>query len=309
MLARLGRGFRHGREAPEPRLRAHLSLDHADGSRAYRGDGIDAEPRGEGERREGTDGAALRARIGTHGQEKHLEIELASLTRLADQAGDEPMHAARHRAEVAPSILEGLVERGPQGLDEGAVAQYQLARYLLAESGPHPWSFLTYALLHDGWLHLGLNVVVLSALGTPVARRFGALRFTALFALGALAGALMHLGVHPAAVAPLIGASASVSACMGAAARFVFDPLARGGAAAPRLRQSLQNRTVISFTLGWFIANAMSGLGANPSVLANASIAWEAHIGGFLLGFLAFALFDRRQEIPEETAGSEDEIP
>jgi membrane associated rhomboid family serine protease len=200
---------------------------------------------------------------------------------------------ARELSWIAPSILEGLVERGPQGI---------------AESGPHPWSFLTYALLHDGWLHLGLNVVVLSALGTPVARRFGALRFTGLFVLGALAGALMHLAVHPAGVAPLIGASASVSACMGAAARFVFDPLARRGAAAPRLRESLRNRTVISFTLGWFIANAMSGFGANPSVLANASIAWEAHIGGFLLGFLAFALFDRPQEIPEAASGSEDEL-
>ena len=215
---------------------------------------------------------------------------------------------ARELSWIAPSILEGLVERGPQGIDEGAVAQYQLARYLLAESGPHPWSLLTYALLHDGWLHLGLNVVVLSALGTPVARRFGALRFTSLFVLGALAGALMHLAVHPAGVAPLIGASASVSACMG---RRRASSSIRSPAAAPRRRgfaNSLRNRTVISFTLGWFIANAMSGFGANPSVLANASIAWEAHIGGFLLGFLAFALFDRPQEIPEAASGSEDEI-
>lgn len=215
---------------------------------------------------------------------------------------------ARELSWIAPSILEGIVQRGPAGIGEGAFEQYQLARYLVAESGPRPWTFLTYALLHEGWLHLGLNVVVLSALGTPVARRFGAVRFLALFAFGALAGALMHLAVHPAGVAPLIGASASVSACMGAAARFVFDPLARGGAEAPRLRESLRNRTVITFTLGWFIANAMSGLGANPSVLANASIAWEAHIGGFLLGFLAFSLFDGRREEPEAASGWEDEL-
>ena len=49
---------------------------------------------------------------------------------------------------------------------------------------------------------------------------------------------------------------------------------------------------MVTFTLGWFFANAISGLGANPSMLASASIAWEAHIGGFLLGFLVFALFD-----------------
>ncbi|SEE08128.1 Membrane associated serine protease, rhomboid family [Rhizobiales bacterium GAS191] len=189
-------------------------------------------------------------------------------------------------------VLKGIVDRGPTGLDENAIDQYQLARYLLAQDGAHPWTLLTYAGLHEGWLHLGLNVVVLAALGTPVARRFRAPRFLALVAAGAIAGALMHLAVHPEGVAPLIGASASVSACMGAAARFVFDPIARLGGGAPSLGASLRNRTVITFTLGWFFANAISGLGANPSVLANASIAWEAHIGGFLLGFLAFALFD-----------------
>jgi membrane associated rhomboid family serine protease len=215
---------------------------------------------------------------------------------------------AREISWIVPSFLHGVVERGPQGVDESAIAQYQLARYLLAESGPRPWTFLTYSLLHEGWLHLGLNVVVLSALGTPVARRLGALRFLALLVFGAFAGALMHLAVHPSGVAPLIGASASVSACMGAAARFVFDPLVRIGARAPRLRDSLRNRTVISFTLGWFIANAMSGFGANPSVLASASIAWEAHIGGFLLGFLAFAFFDARPAGLEMPAGSQDEF-
>ena len=210
---------------------------------------------------------------------------------------------AREISWFAPGILTGLVEHGPAGLDEGGIARYQLAAYLLAQGGPHPWTLLTYAFLHEGWLHLGLNLVVLSALGTPVARRCGALRFLALIAAGALAGALMHLLVHPSGVAPLIGASASVSASMGAAARFVFDPVARMGGSSPRLAQALRNRTVIAFTLGWFFANAMSGLGANPSVLANASIAWEAHIGGFLLGFLAFALFDplrRRDHQPAD---------
>jgi membrane associated rhomboid family serine protease len=198
---------------------------------------------------------------------------------------------AREISWFAPGILKGLVEHGPTGLDENSFEQYQLVRYLSAQ-GSHPWTLLTYAFLHEGWLHLGLNVVVLSALGTPVARRLGGMRFLALFAAGAVAGALMHLAVHPTGVAPLIGASASVSACMGAAARFVFDPAARMGRSAPGLGESLRNRTVITFTLGWFFANAMSGFGANPSVLANASIAWEAHIGGFLLGFLAFLLFD-----------------
>jgi len=199
---------------------------------------------------------------------------------------------ARELSWFAPELLKGIVDRGPLSQDAAAIAQYQLALYLASQGGAHFWSFVTYALLHEGGLHLGLNVVVLAALGTPVARRFGAPLFLALLLAGAIAGGLIHVAVHPEEVAPLIGASAGVSACVGAAARFVFDPIARLGGSAPSLATSLRNRSVVTFTLGWFFANAISGLGANPSMLASASIAWEAHIGGFLLGFLVFALFD-----------------
>jgi membrane associated rhomboid family serine protease len=201
---------------------------------------------------------------------------------------------AREISWLVPGIIRSIVEHGPAGAGEGDIDLYRLALELSSEGGAHPWTVLTYALLHEGWLHLLLNIVVLAALGTPVARRFGPARFLALISVGAAAGALMHLLLHSHSVAPLIGASAAVTAAMGAAARFVFDPEAREGASAPSLAASLRNRSVMVFTLAWFFANAMSGLGANPSALANASIAWEAHIGGFLLGFLAFALFDRK---------------
>ena len=212
---------------------------------------------------------------------------------------------AREISWFVPGIIDAIVRHGPPSLDQSAIDQYQFAVDYLQGSEPHPWTLLTYAFLHQGWLHLGLNLVVLSALGSPVARRFGSWRFLALLVGGAVAGALMHLIIYPTQVLPLIGASASVSACMGAAARFVFDPAARAGGRAPSLAAVLRNRTVIAFALGWFIANALSGLGANPGALANASIAWEAHIGGFLLGFLAFVLFDPRHSQGEESS-SED---
>jgi membrane associated rhomboid family serine protease len=201
---------------------------------------------------------------------------------------------AREISWLVPGIIKAIVEHGPAGPSESDIDLYRLAVALSSEGGAHAWTVLTYALLHEGWLHLALNIVVLSALGTPVARRFGPARFLALLAAGAVAGALMHLLLHSHSVAPLVGASAAVTAAMGAAARFVFDPEARTGASAPSLAAALRNRSVVVFTLAWFFANAMSGLGANPSALANASIAWEAHIGGFLLGFLAFALFDKK---------------
>src|SRR5262249_55948135 len=140
---------------------------------------------------------------------------------------------------------------------------------------------------------LAINLIVLSALGTPVARRLGAARFLALLAGGAICGALMHLLLYWSSLVPLVGASAAVSACMGAAARFVFDPVARLGGRVPALMASLRNRSVIVFVLAWFFANAISGIGAGHDLFLNASIAWEAHIGGFLFGLLGFGLFDR----------------
>ena len=44
-------------------------------------------------------------------------------------------------------------------------------------SGAEVWTFFTYALLHADWTHLGFNAVWLLAFASPVARRFGALRF------------------------------------------------------------------------------------------------------------------------------------
>ena len=44
------------------------------------------------------------------------------------------------------------------------------------------WTFVTYALIHGDWTHLGLNGVWLLAFGTPIARRFGTARFLRFFA-------------------------------------------------------------------------------------------------------------------------------
>ena len=65
-----------------------------------------------------------------------------------------------------------------------------------AGSAREIWTFVTYALIHGDWTHLGLNSVWLLAFGTPVARRFGALRFLAFFAVTAAAGAAAHLATH-----------------------------------------------------------------------------------------------------------------
>lgn len=160
------------------------------------------------------------------------------------------------------------------------------------------WSPLTYSLLHADWTHLILNGFWLLAFGSVVATRIGALRFTILFIAGALGGAGMHYIFNIGDLVPMIGASASVSACIGAAVRFAFPKGGRFAMDASRLpRQSLveafQNKQVIIFVGIWFLINIIVGVGLIDVAGEGSSVAWQAHIGGFLVGLLLFDLFDR----------------
>jgi len=164
------------------------------------------------------------------------------------------------------------------------------------------WTFVTYALIHADLSHLIFNAVWLLAFGSPVARRFGSLRFTAFMALTAAAGAAMHLVTHFGELLPMVGASAAISGSMAAAARFAFQ---RGGPlemwrdraeacrvpAAP-LSVSLRDPRVIAFLLVWFGVNILFGVFSMGMPGVEQAIAWQAHIGGFLAGLLAFAAFD-----------------
>ena len=89
-------------------------------------------------------------------------------------------------------------------------------------AGAKVWTFVTYSLLHANLSHIGFNVLWLLPFGSALARRFGAVRFFLFMAVTAIAGALAHLLTHEHAVAPMIGASASVSGTMAAAIRFAF---------------------------------------------------------------------------------------
>ena len=170
--------------------------------------------------------------------------------------------------------------------------------------GPKIWTFVTYALIHADWMHLGFNGVWLLAFGSPVARRFGTMRFLAFFAVTVAAGALAHLMAHPGAFAPMIGASAAISGTMGAATRFVFerggpldawpwDPNEASRVPAAPLSQALRNPRVLMFLGVWFGLNLLFGLGSLSLTGDDQSIAWEAHLGGFLAGLILFSAFDR----------------
>jgi len=164
------------------------------------------------------------------------------------------------------------------------------------------WTFVTYALIHADLSHLIFNAVWLLAFGSPVAQRFGSRRFLAFMAVTAAAGAAVHLVTHFGELLPMVGASAAISGAMAAAARFVFQP---GGALgvwrhpelashvpAMSLATSFRDPRVLAFLAVWFGVNLLFGVFSLGMPGVEQSIAWQAHIGGFLAGLLAFSAFD-----------------
>jgi membrane associated rhomboid family serine protease len=153
-------------------------------------------------------------------------------------------------------------------------------------TGAKVWSFVTYSLLHANLSHLGFNVLWLLPFGSALARRFDALRFFIFMAVTATAGAL-----------------ASVSGAMAAALRFAFvqgsflsfrrgDAEAAAKVPALSLSRALRNTRVLGFLGVWFGVNIVFGMGSIAIGADGASVAWQAHIGGFVAGLLLFSLFD-----------------
>lgn len=167
------------------------------------------------------------------------------------------------------------------------------------------WSFVapfTYTLLHGDAVHLAVNAVWLAAFGSPLANRLGAGRFLLFWAVTGLAAAALHFALHPTDQSPLIGASGAVSGMMGAAARFGFridrstGDGARFAGTPLSIAASLSSRSVLAFLAVWMAVNALTGLaGSLPGV--SGQIAWEAHVGGFLAGFLLIGAFPPRPAV------------
>lgn len=158
-----------------------------------------------------------------------------------------------------------------------------------------PWS---YSLLHGGIGHLAVNMIWLAAFGSPLANRIGTSRFVLFWLFTSLAAVGLHYVLHSMEAVPLVGASGAISGMMGAAARFGFRIDRSAGKAAfdgpvRSIPAVFRSRAVVTFLLVWFAVNLVMGFGFGAPE-TGARIAWEAHIGGFLAGFLFIRLFDPR---------------
>jgi len=75
-----------------------------------------------------------------------------------------------------------------------------------------PWTVITYMFLHGGLMHVAFNMLTLFFFGPRVEARIGSRRFTWLYFLSGVSGALLSLFFSPTAM--IVGASAGVFGVM-----------------------------------------------------------------------------------------------
>ena len=134
------------------------------------------------------------------------------------------------------------------------------------------------ALVHGGWLHLGVNMLMLVFAGSMVERVIGAPGLLFAYVIGGLVAALAQFLFDPASPYPMIGASGAISALFGLYALFFGRP--------KQVTRNLKlNRAihVLWLLVTWVLLQWMAGMLAGGQ---GVMLATPAHIGGFIAGIL-----------------------
>jgi membrane associated rhomboid family serine protease len=155
----------------------------------------------------------------------------------------------------------------------------------------HPFSWITYQFMHSGGWHVVGNLLMLIIFGVALERLTGSFMVVFVYLVGGAAGAGLFLVLNPTTTAPMVGASASLSAIMAFYAlmerrrrvRFFFflSP-------SPGYWGELYLPTLLILPL-YFIEDLASYLSTAEEI--GSGVAYTAHLGGALFGlFLALTL-------------------
>ena len=168
-------------------------------------------------------------------------------------------------------------------------------RRLLANPAADFPTIFTSMFMHAGWLHLGGNMLYLWIFGDNVEDSFGHVKFLVFYLLCGIAATAAQLAFSAGSNVPNLGASGAIAGVLGA--YILLFPrgqvkvlMGRGVIPMPAL-------VVIGF---WIVLQFVSGIGSISNTAETGGVAYMAHIGGFVAGFVLTFLF-RASGVRQET--------
>jgi membrane associated rhomboid family serine protease len=142
-------------------------------------------------------------------------------------------------------------------------------------------TLFTSMFMHAGWLHLGGNMLYLWIFGDNVEDRFGPVKFIIFYLLCGLAATFAQLAFSLGSNVPNLGASGAIAGVLGA--YILLFP--QGRIRVLQGQQVIQVPALIVIGM-WFVLQLFSGIGSIANTAQTGGVAFMAHVGGFLAGFV-----------------------
>lgn len=178
--------------------------------------------------------------------------------------------------------VSALVTLSPYAPDIQVLAGFMPARlsgavqFLGLTAVPVWLTPLSCALIHAGFLHLGMNMLMLGFTGRETERALGPLGLVILYLVGAYAAAFAQWAADPLSTAPMVGASGAASAVVGAYSLLYGQSKAKAIGPIPA-----KVVHIAWLAVAWTLVNLLM---ATAFLRGGVAIAAAAHIGGFFAG-------------------------
>jgi len=147
-------------------------------------------------------------------------------------------------------------------------------------------TLFTAMFMHAGWLHLGGNMLYLWIFGDNVEDRFGHIKFIIFYLLCGLVATFAQLAFSMGSNVPNLGASGAIAGVLGA--YIMLFP--KGRIRVLQGQRVIQVSALIVIGL-WIVLQFFSGIGSISNTADTGGVAYMAHIGGFIAGFVLTFLF------------------
>jgi membrane associated rhomboid family serine protease len=160
---------------------------------------------------------------------------------------------------------------------------------------PQSATLLSSMFLHAGWLHLISNMWALFLFGDNVEDRLGHFNFFCFYMTCGIIAGVCQILAAPGVNIPTVGASGAIAGVLGGYA--LLFPQAQVITLIPIVIIPVFIHIPAYFYLGfWFLSQAGAGMAAlDHASLGSAaqSVAWWAHVGGFIAGLILVKVLER----------------
>jgi len=147
-------------------------------------------------------------------------------------------------------------------------------------------TLFTSMFMHASWIHLGGNMLYLWIFGDNVEDRFGHGKFLIFYLLCGLAATFAQLAFSLGSNIPNLGASGAIAGVLGS--YILLFPQQQVSVLMGRSVIPVPALIVIGF---WIVLQFFSGFASIANTTETGGVAYMAHIGGFIAGFVLTFFF------------------